>query len=161
MAKKSAAKRKAPTDAELEERMRALDDVEDAMHRAFNSGRASRAEITRQAQERGTEAVRLAGVAMEYDDEADEASRLAIITEGSRDRQRIRNARRRARVARKEAKNAEKEARKAEKDAHKAEMKAQKDEKKAEKKAEKEERKAEKKAAKEERKANKGKGHNK
>lgn len=120
MAEKNAAKRKAPTDAELEERMRALDDVEDAMHRAFNSGRASRAEITRQAQECGAEAVRLAGVAMEYDDEADEASRLAIITEGSHDRQRIRNARRRAKAARREAKTAHHQATAAAKESYEA-----------------------------------------
>ena len=119
MAKKSAAKT-TMSDAERDARMRALDDVEHAMHRAFNTGRASRAEITRQAQERGAEAVRLAGVAMEYDDEADEAARLAIITEGSNDRQRIRSARKRAKVARREAKEAHHKATAAAKDSYDA-----------------------------------------
>ena len=109
-----------PSDAERQARMRALDDVEHAMHRAFNTGRASRAEITRKAQERGAEAVRLAGVAMERDDEADEAARLAIITEGSNDRQRIRAARKRARTARIEAKTAHHKATAAAKESYEA-----------------------------------------
>lgn len=100
----------ATPDADIEEKLRRIDDMEDAMHRAFNSGKADRAEITREAQEAGLEAVRMAGVAMERDDEAQEAARLAIITEGSGDRKRIRAARKRARDARRTAKRAHKQA---------------------------------------------------
>lgn len=81
-----------------------FDEFEDAFDRAFHSGRANRAEITREAQEHGAEALRLVGDAMERDEIAEEASRIAIITEASNDRAKIKAARKRAKEARSEAK---------------------------------------------------------
>ena len=87
-----------------------FDEFEDAFDRAFHSGRANRAEITREVQERGAEALRLVGDAMERDEIAEEASRLAIITEASNDRAKIKAARKRAKEARIEAKKTHRQA---------------------------------------------------
>lgn len=95
---------------EATKRVRELEDFEDAATRAFNTGKADRAQITREAQEAGAEALRLVGDAMERDKEAAEAERLAIITEASNDRTKIRAARRRARAAHKEAKRTHRQA---------------------------------------------------
>ena len=92
--------------SDAEARIRALDDAEFAVDAAFLTGRADRATITKRAQEDAHEVVRMVGEAMEADEVADEARRLAIIAEHMGDRTKTRNARKRAREALRVAKQA-------------------------------------------------------
>lgn len=78
--------------------------AERAVNRAFSTGKADRAAITRQAQLDAAEAVAMAGVAMESDEAADEADRLAIIAASMGNRQKAKDAKERARIAHKQAK---------------------------------------------------------
>lgn len=105
---------------ELEKKLRELEAAERAVDAAFSTGKADRAKITQAAQLDAAEAVALAGVAMEADEAADEAMRIAVIAEGSRDRARIRDARRAERAARKQARRDHREATRAAKRAYDA-----------------------------------------
>ena len=66
---------------ELDARLKALEDAEGAIDRAYSTGRAERASITQAAQLDAAEAVAMAGIAMEADLEADEAARITVIAE--------------------------------------------------------------------------------
>lgn len=103
-----------------EERMRMLEEAEIAVNAAFQTGRADRYDITRAAREDANEAVRMVEEAMDADEMADEATRVAVIAENMGDHQRTKTARKRARVARREAKQAHKAATKAAKEAYDA-----------------------------------------
>ncbi len=83
---------------------RNLRDAERAMDRAFSTGKADQAAITRQAQLDAAEAVAMAGIAMESDAEVDEAARLTVITASMGDRKKAKEARDREREARNKAK---------------------------------------------------------
>lgn len=87
----------------LSEEEKALIDIERALDAADASMGADRKKITQQAQLDAAEAVAMAGVAMESDEAAAEAKRLAIITERTGDKAAIKTARKRARAARKKS----------------------------------------------------------
>ena len=91
---------------DLDAQLKALEDVERAVESAYKTGRVERAKITQAAQLDAAEAVAMAGIAMEADEEADEAMRISVIAERSGDRERAKAARKRQREARKKA-NAE------------------------------------------------------
>lgn len=78
--------------------------AEKAIEAAFSTGKADRANITRKAQQDATEAVRLVDIAIESDEAADEAARLAVIAANMRDRDRAKRARANEREARNKAK---------------------------------------------------------
>ena len=80
-----------------------LDRLEWAIDESFNTGRVDRRQITQMAQLDAAEAVACVGEAMEADEEADEATRIAIIAERGGQREQIRSARTREREARKRA----------------------------------------------------------
>ena len=105
---------------DIEQRMRALENAENAVEAAFGTGKADRAAITKAAQEDAHEAVHKVGEALEADEKADEAGRLAIIAENMGDREKTKNARTRARQARREAKQAHRSATKSAKKAYEA-----------------------------------------
>jgi len=90
-------------DRDLDARLKKLERAERSIDDAFSTGKAERSEITRMAQLDAAEAVALVGVAMESDEVADEAMKIAVIAEGSGDRDRIRAARKKEREARKQA----------------------------------------------------------
>ena len=73
--------------------------AERAVDRAFNTGKADRARITRQAQLDAAEAVTMVGIAMESDEEADEAARLSVIADNMGNRKKAKDARDKAREA--------------------------------------------------------------
>ena len=103
---------------DIEQRMRALENAEEAMEAAFGTGKADRAAITKAAQEDAHEAVRKVGEAMEADEKADEAGRLAVIAQNMGDREKAKTARVRAREARRDAKRAHRSATKSAKEAY-------------------------------------------
>ena len=88
---------------DLEAKLKALDDAEKAIDRAYSTGKAERAKITQAAQLDAAEAVAMAGIAMEADVEADEAMRISVIAEKSGDREKAKAARQKERAARKKA----------------------------------------------------------
>ena len=94
--------------------------AERVVDRAFTTGKVDRAYITRQAQLDAAEAVAMAGIAMESDEEADEATKLAIIANGLGNREKAKAARERERLARKKAKDDHKAATKSAKQAYEA-----------------------------------------
>ena len=94
--------------------------AERAVDRAFSTGKVDRAYITRQAQLDAAEAVAMAGIAMESDEEADEAARLSIIASSMGNREKAKMAREREREARKKAKADHKAATKSAKQAYTA-----------------------------------------
>lgn len=102
------------------EKDKRLDRAERAVNDAFTTGKADRAKITRMAQLDAAEAVARAGEAMEADEEADEAMRLAVITERSGNREKIKTARVREREARKRANSLHAAATKSAKEAYDA-----------------------------------------
>lgn len=73
--------------------------AERAVDRAFSTGKADRAAITHQAQLDAADAVAMVGIAMESDEEADEAAKLSIIASGMGNREKAKNARNKAREA--------------------------------------------------------------
>ena len=81
----------------------ALKNAEKALDHAYSTGKAERSAITGKALADAQEAVRLAGIALEADEVADEASKLAIITEHMNDREATKTARSKEREARKQA----------------------------------------------------------
>ena len=93
-----------PQDDELEARLKALEKAEKAVDSAYTTGRVERAKITQSAQLDAAEAVAMVGIAMESDEEADEARRICVIAEKSGDRERIKAARKKEREIRKKAK---------------------------------------------------------
>ena len=103
-----------------EARLRTLEEAEEAIDAAFGTGKADRARITREAQLDAAEAVARVGEAMEADEAADEAARLAVIAQNMGDREKRRTARKRAKTARNEAKQAHKAATKSAKVAYNA-----------------------------------------
>ncbi|MBO4352589.1 MAG: hypothetical protein J5818_03750 [Eggerthellaceae bacterium] len=105
---------------ELEARLKALEDAERAIDRAYTTGKAERAKITRLAQLDAAEAVAMVGIAMEADEEADEAMRIAAIAEKSGNRERAKAARKKEREARKRANADHKAATKSAKQAYDA-----------------------------------------
>lgn len=107
-------------DDSLDDRLKVLENAEYAVDAAFNTGKADRAKITEEAQKDAHEAVRLTGLAVEADAEADEAARLAVIAENMGDREKIKKARSRARSMRREAKGYHKNATKAAREAYNA-----------------------------------------
>ncbi|MDO4891634.1 MAG: putative ABC transporter permease [Coriobacteriaceae bacterium] len=88
----------------LSEQDKALADFERALDAADAATGADRAKITQAAQLDAAEAVAMAGIAMESDDEAAEAKRLAVLAERSGNSEARKVARARARAARKKAK---------------------------------------------------------
>ena len=92
-------------DDELEARLKSLEKAEKAVDSAYKTGKVDRAKITQAAQLDAAEAVAMAGLAMEADEEADEAMRITVIAERSGDRNRAKVARKKERQARKRAKN--------------------------------------------------------
>ena len=109
-----------PIPDDIEQRMRALENAEQAVEAAFGTGKADRAAITKAAQDDAHEAVRKVGEALEADEKADEANRLAVITANMGDREKTKNARARARQARRDAKKAHRSATKSAKEAYEA-----------------------------------------
>ena len=105
---------------DLEAKLKALDDAEKAIDRAYSTGKAERAKITQAAQLDAAEAVAMAGIAMEADVEADEAMRISVIAEKSGDREKAKAARQKERAARKKAKAEHKAATKSAKQAYDA-----------------------------------------
>ncbi len=89
---------------DLGAKLKALEDAENAIDRAYTTGRVERAKITQAAQLDAAEAVAMVGIAMEADVEADEAMRISVIAERSGDREKAKAARKRERAARKKAK---------------------------------------------------------
>ena len=89
---------------DIEAQLKALEDAEKAIDRAYTTGKADRAKITQSAQLDAAEAVAMAGIAMEADEEADEAMRISVIAEKSGDREKAKEARKKERAARKKAK---------------------------------------------------------
>ena len=104
--------------AAAEARMRAIENAENAVNAAFQTGKADRAAITQAAHEEANKAADMVAEAMEADEFADEAMRLAVIAENMGDRDRTKAARKRAKDARKEAKHAHKAATKVAKGAY-------------------------------------------
>ena len=80
-----------------------IDSAERAVDRAFSTGKVDRADITRQAREDALQAMEMADIAIESDEAADEAAKLAIITSNMGNREKTRVARDREREARKKA----------------------------------------------------------
>ena len=80
-----------------------LANAERAIDMAFATGKADRAAITQAAQLEAAEAVAMAGIAMESDEAADEAMRIADIAAKSGNREQAKEARKRERAARKKA----------------------------------------------------------
>ena len=105
---------------DLEAKLKALDDAENAIDRAYSTGKAERAKITQAAQLDAAEAVAMVGIAMEADVEADEAMRISVIAERSGDREKAKAARQKERAARKKAKAEHKAATKSAKQAYDA-----------------------------------------
>ena len=103
-----------------DERLAALEAAENAIDRAYTTGKADRAAITKAAQLDAAEAVAMVGVAMEADERADEAARITVIAEQSGDREQIKAARKRERETRKQAKADHKAATKSAKQAYDA-----------------------------------------
>ena len=99
---------------------RDIKSAERIVDRAFTTGKVDRAYITRQAQLDAAEAVAMTGIAMESDEEADEATKLAIIANGLGNREKAKAARERERLARKKAKDDHKAATKSAKQAYEA-----------------------------------------
>ncbi len=97
-----------------------IDDAERAVNRAFSTGKADRASITRMAQLDAADAVAQAGVAMESDAAADEAERLAIIAAGMGNKEKAKAARERAKAARNQARDDHRDATKSAKKAYDA-----------------------------------------
>ena len=97
-----------------------LIDVERAFGAAEDAAGADRAAITQAAQLDAAEAVAMTGLAMEADERAAEARRLAILAERSGSRESIKRAHKQARAARKEAKREHKAATKTAKRAYNA-----------------------------------------
>ena len=104
----------------LDAQLKALEDAENAINRAYATGKAERAAITQAAQLDAAEAVAMAGVAMESDVAADEAMRVTVIAEQSGNREQIKAARKRERELRKKAKADHKAATKSAKQAYDA-----------------------------------------
>ncbi len=104
----------------LDDRLKVLENAEYAVDAAFKTGKADRAKITEEAQKDAHEAVRLTGLAIEADAEADEAARLAVIAENMGDREKTKKARKRARTMRREAKGVHRDATKAAREAYNA-----------------------------------------
>ena len=77
-----------PELADIDAKLKALDNAERAIDSAYSTGKAERAKITQMAQLDAAEAVAMAGIAMEADVEADEAMRISVIAEKSGDRDR-------------------------------------------------------------------------
>ncbi len=100
----SAPKVEPSAESSVEHSADSLRQAERAVDRAFSTGKADRAAITRQAQLDAAEAVAMAGIAMESDAEADEAARLTVIASTMGNRQKAREARERERLARNKAK---------------------------------------------------------
>ncbi len=94
--------------------------AERAVDRAFSTGKVDRALITRRAQLDAAEAVTMVGIAMESDEEADEASRLAIIASSMGDRKKAKAARDRDREAHLKAKENHKAATRSARSAYEA-----------------------------------------
>ncbi|MBO7674803.1 MAG: hypothetical protein J6S63_07315 [Atopobiaceae bacterium] len=80
-----------------------IDSAERAVDRAFSTGKVDRAVITRQAREDAKRAMEMADVAIESDEVADEAAKLAIITSNMGNREKAKAARDREREARRKA----------------------------------------------------------
>ena len=80
-----------------------LDKAEHAVDYALASGKADRAAITQAAQLDAAEAVAMAGIAMESDEQADEAMRISAIAAQNGDREKAKAARKKEREARKKA----------------------------------------------------------
>ena len=103
---------------DLETRLRALEEAENAINAAFMTGKADRAAITKIAQDEAQEAIRMVGDAIEADEAADEAGRLAVIAENMGNRDKTRLARKNAREARRTAKETHRAATRAAKGAY-------------------------------------------
>ena len=97
-----------------------LDKIERAFDAADDAAGADRAAITKAAQLDAAEAVAMAGIAMEADEEAAEAARMAILAERTGNKEAAAAARSRERAARKKAKADHKAATKSAKSAYDA-----------------------------------------
>ena len=97
-----------------------LNTAEKAVGRAFTTGKADRAAITRMAQLDAAEAVARAGEAMESDAAADEAARLTVIATTMGTREKAKAAREHERMARDKAKEDHRAATKSAKKAYDA-----------------------------------------
>ncbi|MDO4532127.1 MAG: putative ABC transporter permease [Coriobacteriia bacterium] len=97
-----------------------LDSIERAFSAADAAAGADRAAITQSAQLDAAEAVAMVGIAMEADEEAAEAKRMAMLAERSGDKEAASAARSRERAARKKAKADHKAATKSAKAAYDA-----------------------------------------
>lgn len=106
--------------AAMDARLKKLDAAERSIKSAYATGKAERSKITRAAQLDAAEAVAMAGIAMEADEEADEAMRISVIAQRSGDRERAKRARKREREARKQANADHKAATKSAKQAYDA-----------------------------------------
>ena len=89
-----------------ENRLADLDRIERSIDSAYATGKVDRALITKSAQLDAAEAVAMVGIALEADEEADEAMKIAVIAEKSGNREKAKTARKKEREARKKA-NAE------------------------------------------------------
>jgi len=105
---------------DIDERLAAIENAERAIDSAYTTGRAERAKITMMAQLDAAEAVAMAGIAMEADEQADEAMRIAVIADKSGNREKAKAARKKEREARKKANADHKAATKSAKQAYDA-----------------------------------------
>ena len=96
------------------------DRIERAFDAAEDASGADRAAITRAAQLDAAEAVAMVGIAMEADEEASEAAKMAILAERSGNKEAAKKARRKERETRKKAKADHKAATKSAKSAYDA-----------------------------------------
>ncbi|MBR4755115.1 MAG: hypothetical protein IK054_08045 [Lachnospiraceae bacterium] len=97
-----------------------LEKMERAIDSAYSTGKTDRAEITKAAQRDAEEAVSMVGIAIQSDMEADDAMKIAIIAQKSKDNEKAKVARKKEREARKKANKDHAEATKAAKKAYDA-----------------------------------------
>lgn len=103
-----------------DQKQKDIKNAQRAVDRAFSTGKVDRATITRSAQLDAAEAVAMVGIAMESDEEVDEAAKLAIIAANMGNRDKAKTAREREREARGKAKKDHKAATKSAKRAYEA-----------------------------------------
>lgn len=84
---------------------KALELAELGLDAAESAATGNRAEVTKAAQDNALEAARLAGIAAESDENADEALRLLMIAERAGEREQIKKARAKGREARRQARH--------------------------------------------------------
>ncbi len=105
---------------DIEAKNEELDKMERAIDSAYSTGKADRAEITKAAKQDAEEALSMVSIAIDADMEADDAMKIAIIAQKSKDKERAKIARKKEIEARKKANKEHAKATKAAKKAYDA-----------------------------------------